>query len=397
MLASHYALAQGLVQEITQPDGSLHHQFGFSVAVDGNTMVTGDPDYIWQGHPCMDERGAIAVYNETGGVWQRTQQFLYLGDGTARTRLGWSVAIRGNVIVAATPGQNYVSGATTIADAGALSVYRRPSATAPFAFSGQAFAPNPTANAEFTSTWPVATNGTYAAATAGSANPNVVHVYSVSGSTPTYLTTITMPVPIVTSLFITDQNVLVASYANIPGPIAYALNGTQAVALNTSLLGGTSYALVSPLAGSGNTISFVRNNNVSATQELAIATLTTNSVQSVLTVPISPAHQFSDPALIAMKENQGIFIYSPSAGPISSYEYTGGAYTFSTITPATPANLSANSMAFNGVDLFIGNPFFDHNDLTQQCGRVGSIYVYRPLASLTAALQSVPVRYLLLN
>ena len=206
MLASHYALAQGLVQEITQPDGSLHHQFGFSVAVDGNTMVTGDPDYIWQGHPCIDERGAIAVYNNVGGAWQRSQQFLYIGDGTARTRLGWSVAIRGNVIVAATPGQNYVSGATTIADAGALSVYRRSSATAPFAFSGQAFAPTPAANAEFTSTWPVATNGTYAAATAGSANPNVVYVYSVSGSTPTYLTTITMPVPIVTSLFITDQN-----------------------------------------------------------------------------------------------------------------------------------------------------------------------------------------------
>ena len=133
---------------------------------------------------------------------------------------------------------------------------------------------------------------------------------------------------------------------------------------------------------------------MSADRKICVAKLTANSIQSVISQPIPAVSQISTSSLLTMKENQGLFIYN---GPISSYEYTGGAYTFSPLTPSAPSNLSANSMAFNGVDLFIGAPFVDHNDLTQQCGRVGSIYVYRPLVGLTAALQSVPVRYLLLN
>jgi len=383
--------SRAATQEIVQPDGSLHHQFGWSVAVEGNTLVIGDPDYIREDMPCVKERGAVEIYSRVDGVWQRSQFFRYIGDGSARTRLGYSVAIKGNTIIASTPGQDFVGGGTTVLGAGAISVYRRPSATAPFAFAGHAFAPTPIQNGDFSSIWPVATNGLYMAATGFPSRPGDVEVYSLANDAITHVSTIATSLPLIASLAITDQNVLVATSGNDLTPVAYALNGTQALTVDTSSLADTTSHQVSSLIASGNTIAYVRKSNTSTLQQLVLAKLGANGIQSTQLTTLPSIGQDRLAQKVAMKEGEGIVIdYS---GLQSALLYVGGSYRNMGALPDIAISTVSWSLAFSGTDLFLGEDV-DHNDPTQLCGRVGSVLVSRPLLGVRTALRMAPLAVL---
>jgi hypothetical protein len=72
-------------------DGAANDQFGYSIAIDGDTMVTGaigDDSH----------RGSAYVFTRVGGVWTE-QAKLVAADGVASDTFGASVAISGDTIV----------------------------------------------------------------------------------------------------------------------------------------------------------------------------------------------------------------------------------------------------------------------------------------------------------
>jgi hypothetical protein len=73
-----------------------HTEFGYAVATDGATVLVGDPG-------AMGDKGAVEVFDLEGGTWTQTATLTAV-DATAGDRLGASVAIQGNTIVAGAPG-----------------------------------------------------------------------------------------------------------------------------------------------------------------------------------------------------------------------------------------------------------------------------------------------------
>lgn len=84
--------AQALEQKLIAGDGAASDLLGFAVAVDGDTAVVGAPG---------DDsgRGAVYVFTRTGDAWTETAK-LTASDGAANDQLGYSVAIDGETIVA---------------------------------------------------------------------------------------------------------------------------------------------------------------------------------------------------------------------------------------------------------------------------------------------------------
>jgi hypothetical protein len=82
-------------QELTALDGAANDLFGTSVAVNGNTIVVGA-----SGHQVGSRasQGAAYVYVLSGGTWT-LQQELTAPDGAANDAFGYSVAINGNTLV----------------------------------------------------------------------------------------------------------------------------------------------------------------------------------------------------------------------------------------------------------------------------------------------------------
>ncbi|HEV2775046.1 MAG TPA: hypothetical protein VGV90_05605 [Solirubrobacteraceae bacterium] len=86
--------AQALEQNITPADGETNDEFGTSVAIDGDTAVIGAPR-----HASATAAGAVYVFKRTGDIWTQTAK-LTASDGQSGDRLGTSVAIDGDTIVA---------------------------------------------------------------------------------------------------------------------------------------------------------------------------------------------------------------------------------------------------------------------------------------------------------
>jgi FG-GAP repeat/Calx-beta domain/FG-GAP-like repeat len=85
----------GLQQKLSISDGTNGDSFGFSVAIEGNTLVGGareDTQII--GQPAF---GAAYVFEFNGATWTQ-QQKLTAADGAAFDRFGWSVAVSNNVV-----------------------------------------------------------------------------------------------------------------------------------------------------------------------------------------------------------------------------------------------------------------------------------------------------------
>ncbi|MCM3870756.1 MAG: FG-GAP-like repeat-containing protein [Pyrinomonadaceae bacterium] len=88
--------AYGLQQKLTIGDGTNGDLFGFSVAIEGNTLVGGareDTPIIGQ-----TAFGAAYVFEFNGATWT-LQQKLTASDGASVDRFGWSVAVDENVVV----------------------------------------------------------------------------------------------------------------------------------------------------------------------------------------------------------------------------------------------------------------------------------------------------------
>lgn len=391
MVAPRDARAEDPLQELIEPADSLYHKWGWSVAIDDVTMVMGDPEYIKEDQLCVKERGAVTTFKKIGGVWQQDQFFRYMGDGTDVTRLGYSVAVKGNVIVAATPGQRFVNGGTTVLNAGALTVYRRPSVSAPFAFIGQAFEPTPVANNQFTMLAPVATNGAIMAASVAPAGiPNgVVQVYSIGTSSLGYVGPISSSPTPTTSLVITDNNFIVAGgqgYVNLP---AFWVNGSNIQGFDTSALTDQGRPVLSQITSSGNLIAFIRGTSSSQTLWVARFSIKSGSpfVEVIQKTDLPAAFLGVDWRQASMQENYGIAVYSRQPEFILMFNYAFGSYNpIGTMSVAGNAS-ATGSTAFSGTDLITGNTLVDHNDPNQQCGRIGSMFVYQPQIDLSLGLQ----------
>lgn len=109
-------------QKITASDAENYDTFGFAVSVSGDTMVVG----AWRADLSMGrgDAGAAYVYVRSGGHWTE-QQKLTATDAAFGDYLGSSAAIEGDTIVVGAPG---VDRATDM-DVGALYVFTRSGTT----------------------------------------------------------------------------------------------------------------------------------------------------------------------------------------------------------------------------------------------------------------------------
>ncbi len=76
--------------------------FGYSVAVQADTLVIGSPPER------STDPGAAYVYQRTGDTWNQTAE-LTPSDSAPGDNFGWSVAIDGDTIVVGAPGRGFVS------------------------------------------------------------------------------------------------------------------------------------------------------------------------------------------------------------------------------------------------------------------------------------------------
>jgi hypothetical protein len=107
------------VAKLTSSDGAANDQFGFSVAVDGTTVVVGAPDTTVNGN---SDQGAVYVFTQPAGGWAgpptaplNESAKLTASDGLSRNPIGVSVGISGGTVVtgaeAAKVGSNPQQGA----------------------------------------------------------------------------------------------------------------------------------------------------------------------------------------------------------------------------------------------------------------------------------------------
>jgi hypothetical protein len=82
--------------ELTASDGAAYDRLGASVAVDGSTAVAGA---IFHTVGQNEKQGAAYVFVQSGTTWNQ-QAELTASDGAAADQLGWSVAVNGSTVVA---------------------------------------------------------------------------------------------------------------------------------------------------------------------------------------------------------------------------------------------------------------------------------------------------------
>jgi FG-GAP repeat/Putative Ig domain len=106
-----------LQQKLMASDGEANDAFGFSVAIDGDTLAAGAP---------RDDgvKGSAYVFTRSGTTWTQ-QQKLMASDGEAIDAFGFSVAIDGDTLVAGAP----IDPTSTKVDKGAVYVFTRSGTT----------------------------------------------------------------------------------------------------------------------------------------------------------------------------------------------------------------------------------------------------------------------------
>jgi trimeric autotransporter adhesin len=97
-------------------------QFGYSVALSGDTLAVGaiteDSSAVGVGgdqtNDLAGNSGAVYVFTRTGAVWSQ-QAYLKASDTGAQDFFGWSVALSGDTVAVAAPGEASLSGAVYVA------------------------------------------------------------------------------------------------------------------------------------------------------------------------------------------------------------------------------------------------------------------------------------------
>jgi hypothetical protein len=107
--------------ELTTSNGAAADQLGSSVAISADTIASGSPQRTVGGNP---DQGAVYVFTEPGGGWTDATQTARLtaSDGAAYDALGWTVAASGDTIAAGAPLRTVGDNAAQ----GAVYVYTRP-------------------------------------------------------------------------------------------------------------------------------------------------------------------------------------------------------------------------------------------------------------------------------
>jgi hypothetical protein len=83
--------------ELTASDGTMADDFGWSIAISGNTVVVGAEDATVNGN---NDQGAVYVFVKPGSGWSNVTQTAKLtATGTLGDRFGSSVSISGNTVV----------------------------------------------------------------------------------------------------------------------------------------------------------------------------------------------------------------------------------------------------------------------------------------------------------
>jgi trimeric autotransporter adhesin len=90
------------VAEVTASDGNGGDQFGYSVAINGSTMVVGAPYHTVGSNA---QQGAAYVFVESGGTWSE-QAELTEPSGSTEDNFGFAVAFNGSTILVGAPGAN---------------------------------------------------------------------------------------------------------------------------------------------------------------------------------------------------------------------------------------------------------------------------------------------------
>lgn len=95
--------------KLTASDGEANGQFGYSVSIDGSTLVVGAWDETINGN---ERQGAAYVFVKPPSGWANMTQTAKLtaSDGGARDQLGLSVAISGNTVIAGASCAHYSAG-----------------------------------------------------------------------------------------------------------------------------------------------------------------------------------------------------------------------------------------------------------------------------------------------
>ena len=116
----NYQLLQIDPSKLTAADGLRGDEFGISVAVDGDTAVIG----VYQDDDATngDNSGSAYVFTEVSGVWRQVAK-LTASDGAANDEFGYSVAVDGDTIVV---GAHQNDADTNNNDEGAAYVFTKP-------------------------------------------------------------------------------------------------------------------------------------------------------------------------------------------------------------------------------------------------------------------------------
>ena len=110
--------------KLTASDGAAFDYFGFSVDVDGDTVVVGAPDDGDDTTPAGAYAGLAYVFTRTGTTWTQ-QAKLTASDGAASDNFGYSVAVSGDTAVVGAHNDDTRGGV----DAGSAYVFTRTGTT----------------------------------------------------------------------------------------------------------------------------------------------------------------------------------------------------------------------------------------------------------------------------
>lgn len=374
------AHAQQFTTQLHAPDATAWRWLGTSLAMDATTFVSGAPESIRNQDisncsTALPGYGAIAIYKKTGSTWNYAQKFW--SDTTANfneIKFGNSISLRGNTLVVSAEREDFSS---SIANAGAFLVYTRPSASANFSKLGTFFSPNPSAGARLGETSGLASN-TQFIAIGDPASQGAALVYKIQNNTVTFAYSVPLPVNArFSSLFITDNNVLVGTLLGWPSLLVYALGPSGYSAINPASITVPNAVATSTMSGDGNTVAAVlRDTTTAGSYFTQVVNFSSNGVNWVDTRPVERGlvASFDDtsPQHIAMKESSGFFLsFNDASTPfLASYKFTfnGGSghdYNYQGVFlpqnyPALSAiGLRATAVGFNGTDLLLGDPDLD--------------------------------------
>ncbi len=97
-------------QKLTTNDGEVGDHFGWSVALDGDTLVAGA---YGDDFGTTASQGSAYVFTRNGTLWAARQK-LTASDGAPADHFGWSVALNGNTVAVGAPGDDSGRGSTYV-------------------------------------------------------------------------------------------------------------------------------------------------------------------------------------------------------------------------------------------------------------------------------------------